>query len=165
MKRPSFTDVYTLFLSDPVAAKIILSKDIIGYIKEAEDINKLLEMLTLDEKIEFFKELNNAGAGLDINELLREVEPYTALRNFYDFVDNGADINKLAEKVLKDENIDIFFEGDIIDELLEDGMDAGRLFDLCHPAIEQNEDALEVNEFIERFRGYLPNEKLKQYLK
>lgn len=131
----------------------------------SEQANQLVQMMTLDQLVEHFQELKDAGANLDINQLLEEVEPFTALRNFYDFVDNGADINRLAERVFEDENFEVFFEDDVIDELLENGANPEKLFELCRPAIQNNEDDEEVNAFINHFRGYLPSNVLKQFLR
>lgn len=165
MKRLSFDELYELFLSDPVEAQLYLRKDFAGYIREAKDINKLLEMLSIKEKLMLFDELNNNGARLNANKLLEEAEPYEALSNFYDFVDCGADLDKLTEKIFEDQDFELFFEGDIIDELLEKGADANKLFELCRPSIEHNEDIEEANEFVNRFCGYMPDKTIARFLK
>lgn len=131
----------------------------------SEQANQLVQMMSLDQQVEHYQELKSAGAKVDINLLLEQVEPYTALQYFYDFVDNGADINRLAERLFEDEAFDIFFEDDVIDELLENGANPERLFELCRPAIQNNEDDEEVNTFVNRFRGYLPSNVLKQFLR
>ena len=131
----------------------------------SEQANQLVQMMSLDQQVEHYQELKSAGAKVDINLLLEQVEPYTALQYFYDFVDNGADINRLAERLFEDEAFDVFFEDDVIDELLENGANPEKLFELCRPAIQNNEDDEEVNTFINHFRGYLPNNVLKQFLR
>ena len=161
MKRLNFDELYETEL---LFERFVNSSHPLPKIS-SEQANQLAQMMTLDQQVEHYQELKGAGANLDINQLLEEVEPFTALHNFYDFVDNGVDINRLAERVFEDENFDVFFEDDVIDKLLEGGANPEKLFELCRPAIQNNEDDEEVNAFVNRFRGYLPNNKLKQFLR
>ena len=160
--RISFEALREMYEEEPVEAKEILMKDIAGYIREAENIEDVVEMLDCEDILRLMKQLNNRGARLSADELLDEVAPYHALKNVQEFIDAGASPDKLADKIFEEENLDIVFEQDAVGVLLKAGASPKNLFERCIPSIE-GEFADVANDFIDMFAPYLPESYLARY--